>query len=111
MPSRSAPRKSTASVEARGIQIEIVLAQPERTRSLTLSLPPGATVADAVNRAAECTEFSEVNWQATPLGIFGRLVSGDQVLKQGDRVEIYRPLAADPKTARRKRVASRSGRS
>jgi uncharacterized protein len=111
MPSRSARRKSTASVEARDIQIEIVLAQPEQTRSLTLSLAPGATVADAVTRAAECAEFSAVNWDATPLGIFGRRVTRDQVLEQGDRVEIYRPLATDPKTARRKRATSKSGRS
>jgi putative ubiquitin-RnfH superfamily antitoxin RatB of RatAB toxin-antitoxin module len=98
-------------VQPRGIQIEIVLAQPGHTRSLTLSLAPGATVADAVHRAAACAEFTDVNWDAAPLGIFGRLVTRDQVLKQGDRVEIYRPLATDPKTARRKRATSKSGRS
>jgi putative ubiquitin-RnfH superfamily antitoxin RatB of RatAB toxin-antitoxin module len=93
------------------IEVEIVLARPERTYSLTLTLASGATVADALERAAHSAQFPQVNWGATALGIFGRLVGREQLLRQGDRLEIYRPLAADPKTARRKRVASKSGRS
>jgi len=98
-------------MEPRCIQVEIVFARPDRTCSLTLTLASGATVADAVDRAAQSAEFAEVHWGAAALGIFGRMVDRAQVLRPGDRLEIYRPLAADPKTARRKRVASKSGRS
>jgi putative ubiquitin-RnfH superfamily antitoxin RatB of RatAB toxin-antitoxin module len=94
-----------------GIQIEIVLARPHRTESLTLILAPGATVADALARAALTPEFAGMGDSAAQVGIFGRIVNREQVLRQGDRVELYRPLAADPKTARRKRAASKSGRS
>jgi putative ubiquitin-RnfH superfamily antitoxin RatB of RatAB toxin-antitoxin module len=92
------------------IQVEIVQASPEQTRSLKLTLAAGATVGDAVNQAAQAGAFADVNLSAAPLGIFGRVVSREQPLKQGDRVEIYRPLTTDPKTARRT-LASKSGRS
>lgn len=94
-----------------GVQVEIVCAMPDRASTLTLSLPPGSTVADALDRAVQSGQFAENRLSAAAVGIFGRIVSRDQVLKQGDRIEIYRPLAADPKTARRKRAASKSGRS
>jgi uncharacterized protein len=93
------------------IPVEIVFAQPQRARILTLSLEPGATVADALKRAGGSAEFAGLNLSDAPVGIFGRIVSREQLLKPGDRLEIYRPLAADPKTARRKRLASKSGRS
>ena len=112
MPSRSGLRKSTAdAVDPPAIQIEVVYALPEGTRSLLLTLPPGSTAGAALERAAQAGEFSSVNLASATVGLFGRVVNREQPLKSGDRLEIYRPLAADPKTARRKRAASKSGRS
>jgi putative ubiquitin-RnfH superfamily antitoxin RatB of RatAB toxin-antitoxin module len=98
-------------VESANVQVEIVCALPERTLSLEIALAAGATVASALNYAARQPVFSGIDLNAATAGIFGRVVSREQILRSGDRLEIYRPLAADPKTARRKRVASRSGRS
>lgn len=98
-------------MESAKVQIEIVWALPERTLSLEVGLAAGATVAGALDYAARQPMFSGVELRAATVGIFGRIAAGDQVLRSGDRLEIYRPLAADPKTARRKRVASKSGRS
>jgi uncharacterized protein len=93
------------------IQIEVVYALPEGTRSLQLTLPPGSTAGAALELAAQAGEFAPLNLESATVGIFGRPAGREQPLKSGDRLEIYRPLAADPKTARRKRVASKSGRS
>ena len=93
------------------LRIEIVYALPAEARVLIASVVSGATVADAVNQAALSAEFAGLDLANARVGIFGRIVARDQLLKQGDRVEIYRPLAVDPKTARKKRLASKSGRS
>jgi uncharacterized protein len=98
-------------VESANVRVEIVCALPERTLSLEVGLAAGATVASALDYAARQPVFSGIELNAATVGIFGRLVAREQLLTSGDRLEIYRPLAADPKTARRKRVASRSGRS
>jgi putative ubiquitin-RnfH superfamily antitoxin RatB of RatAB toxin-antitoxin module len=111
MPSRSVPRKFTAEVDPGSIHIEVVYALPERTRVVRLTLPAGSTAGAALERVAASEEFAAVNLEAASVGIFGRVVSREQPLKSGDRLEIYRSLAADPKTARRKRLASKSGRS
>jgi uncharacterized protein len=68
-------------------------------------------VASALDYAARQPVFSGIELHAATVGIFGRIVAREQIMRPGDRLEIYRPLAADPKTARRKRVASKSGRS
>jgi putative ubiquitin-RnfH superfamily antitoxin RatB of RatAB toxin-antitoxin module len=93
------------------VQIQIVMARPERASVLSLTLPVGATVADALDRAAQSGQFDDIQLSEAPVGIFGRIVAPDHPLTQGDRIELYRPLAADPKTARRRRAASKSGRS
>jgi putative ubiquitin-RnfH superfamily antitoxin RatB of RatAB toxin-antitoxin module len=98
-------------VESANVQVEIVCALPERTLSLEVGLPAGATVAGALDYAARQPAFAGIELDAATVGIFGRIVVREQLLKSGDRLEIYRPLAADPKAARRKRVASKSGRS
>lgn len=98
-------------MESANLQVEIVYALPERTLSLEVGLAAGATVAGALNYAARHPVFSGIDLNAVTVGIFGRIVAREQLLRPGDRLEIYRPLAADPKTARRRRVASKSGRS
>lgn len=78
------------------MRVELVYALPERAEHRTLDLPPGATARDALD-AAGLTDVHAV-------GVFGKRVPLDQTLREGDRVEVYRPLAVDPKEARRRRA-------
>jgi putative ubiquitin-RnfH superfamily antitoxin RatB of RatAB toxin-antitoxin module len=86
------------------LRIEIAYAEPQRDIVKTLSLPAGSRVADALRLAALDPDFTGMDLANSPVGIFGRLIRPDEVLKAGDRIEIYRPLAADPKIARRARA-------
>ena len=87
------------------LQIEIAYAaEPQRVIVKALTLPPGSRVADALRLAALDSDFIGVDLANSPLGIFGRLTRTDHALQQGDRIEIYRPLAVDPKVARRERA-------
>lgn len=86
------------------IQIDVAYAEPQRAVVKTLYLPSGCCVADAIRMVAQDPDFQGVALENPVFGIFGRVVNADQVLKDGDRVEIYRPLAADPKIARRLRA-------
>jgi|SRR5271166_4968343 len=67
-------------------------------------LHAAATVSDALNLAAADAAFAGVDCAHAAVGIFGRTVARTQMLADGDRVEIYRPLAVDPKAARRSRA-------
>ena len=86
------------------LRIEIVYAGPQRAIVKTLRVPAGASVADALQLAALDPDFAGVDLANSAFGIFGKPARGDQLLRQGDRIEIYRPLAADPKEARRARA-------
>lgn len=88
------------------IRIEVVYAEPRRAlvRSLELAVP--ARVADALAAAAVDPLFVGIELKRASVGIFGRRVSPDRLLEPGDRLEIYRPLAVDPRAARRARVAA-----
>jgi putative ubiquitin-RnfH superfamily antitoxin RatB of RatAB toxin-antitoxin module len=86
------------------LEIEIAYAEPQRVIVKTLRLPPGSRVADALRVAALDPDFTGVDLANSVLGIFGRTTRTDHALQEGDRIEIYRPLAADPKVARRARA-------
>ena len=85
------------------IGVEVVYARLEKQIVISLSVPAGSTVREAVDLAALQTGLAEL--QQAAVGIYGRLVTGDDLLRDGDRVEIYRPLLADAKQARRRRAA------
>jgi putative ubiquitin-RnfH superfamily antitoxin RatB of RatAB toxin-antitoxin module len=89
------------------ISIEIVHARAHTQVAKPLHMPPGSLVADALALAAQDADFAGIDLKNSPVGIFGRLARKDQPLKDGDRIEIYRPLAEEPKLARRRRVAQR----
>ena len=93
------------------LKIEIAYAEPQRVIVKTLSLPAGSCVADALRLASLDPDFTGVDLENSAHGIFGRLTRTEQVLQDGDRIEIYRPLATDPKLARRARAnqARRAG--
>ena len=86
------------------ILIEVVYAEPNRTLAKHYPLEAPATVADALRCAAADPDFNGIEVGRAGVGIFGKPAAADRELKPGDRVEIYRPLAADPKIARRQRA-------
>ena len=88
------------------IGITLMFAEPTRAVSQQYSLAAGSTVQDALALALADPRFDGVDVSQAPVGIFGRVVQRTQPLQQGDRVELYRPLAEDPKTARRRRARS-----
>jgi len=89
------------------IEIEVVYAAVDRQVLRTLRVPQGTTVRDAVLKSGISDEFPELDLSDCPLGIFGKVVADPQVrlIQAGDRIEIYRPLLADPKEVRRLRAA------
>lgn len=101
----------SAAVTGSGLTVEVAYARPREQVLLTLRLPVGATVRDAIERSGVRERFPEINLDVQKVGIFGRLSGLDEVLGDFDRVEIYRPLSADPKDLRRQRARlSRRGR-
>ena len=86
------------------IRIEIVYAEPQQGIIKSFTLMPGALVRDALAKAATEPAFCKVDLENSPVGIFGKPTHADQVLNDGDRIEIYRPLEQEPKVARRGRA-------
>ena len=92
------------------IRVEVVHLGADDQFTVSLTLNAGATVLDAVRRSGIESRFPEVRGFPAGVGIWGHLVERDRVLADGDRVEIYRPLVADPKEARRRRAAAAAPR-
>ncbi|MBY0575524.1 MAG: RnfH family protein [Gallionellaceae bacterium] len=86
------------------IDIEVVYALPNEQILFRQSVPKGATVAEALKASGVFDKYPEINLDANKLGVFGKLTKADAVLRDRDRIEIYRPLIADPREARRKRA-------
>ena len=83
------------------ITVELVFAMPEKQVLKTMTLSEGATVADVIEEGNLLAEFPGLLLENTQAGIWGRPVGRDQVVGDGDRVELYRPLEMDPREARR----------
>ena len=86
------------------IRVEVVYALPARQEVIALSLPAGATLQEAVERSGLLAKYPEIDLKANKLGIYAKLSKPDTVLRDKDRVEIYRPLIADPKAVRKQRA-------
>ena len=86
------------------IHVEIVYALPDQQPLLSVTLPDGATVEDAIRCSGVLESFPAIDLAVNKLGIFSKLVKLDEKVRDRDRVEIYRPLIADPKEVRRKRA-------
>lgn len=86
-------------------KVEVVYATPERQTLYDLPLEAGATVRDAIERSGVLAAFPEIDLDRNRVGINGRLATLATLLHDDDRVEILRPLRADPKEARRARAA------
>ena len=87
------------------ITVEVAYALPERQAIVELQVEEGTTALDAARRSGITDRFEGIDLDNDKLGIFGKAVSPSQVLRAGDRVEIYRPLIADPKEVRKARAA------
>jgi uncharacterized protein len=94
-------------MSAAAVRVQIAYASPGRQRLLELTLPEGSTVADAVCASGLLGEFPEIDLSVSRVGIHGRLARLDERLRDGDRVEILRPLRVDPKELRRARAGKK----
>jgi putative ubiquitin-RnfH superfamily antitoxin RatB of RatAB toxin-antitoxin module len=88
------------------IRVEMAYATPARQTLLELEVAAGTTVGQAIDLSGIRAAYPEIDISGARVGIFGNAASLDAVLTDGDRVEIYRPLLADPKETRRRRVGS-----
>jgi putative ubiquitin-RnfH superfamily antitoxin RatB of RatAB toxin-antitoxin module len=86
------------------INVEVVYALAHEQTLLKQRVPAGTTVTEAVKLCGILEKYPEIDLTSNKLGIFGKLTKADAVLRDKDRVEIYRPLIADPKEVRRKRA-------
>ncbi|MBL8468309.1 RnfH family protein [Methyloversatilis discipulorum] len=87
------------------IHVQVAYALPERQDIVTMELVAGATAQQAVEASGLLQKYPDIDLAKNKLGVFSKLVKADQVLRDRDRVEIYRALIADPKEVRRQRAA------
>lgn len=87
------------------VTVEVAYALPERHFLRAFEVPASCTIYDAVMRSGVTTQFPELDLESLALGVFGKVVDRNQLVKAGYRIEIYRPLIIDPKEVRRKRAA------
>ena len=87
------------------MRVEVAYAKPSEQVIVSLEVAPDTTVEAAIRLSGVLERFAEIDLEANRVGIFGKPCGLDQCLHEGDRVEIYRPLIADPKEARRSRAA------
>lgn len=87
------------------IQIEVAFATPAKQKIVECRVEAGTSARDAVRVSGIERYFPEIDLDNSDLGVFGKAVVDDYELQDGDRIEIYRPLIADPKEIRRQRAA------
>jgi hypothetical protein len=89
--------------------VEVAYACPQWQQIVRLDVEAGTTAIDAVHRSGLLERAVGVDAAAPKIGVFGKVVAPETVLREGDRVELYRPLLADPKEVRRRRAAQGRG--
>lgn len=90
--------------DADKMEVEVCFALPAEQTVLGVRLDRGATVQQAIEQSGILKQHPEIDLGVNKIGVFGKLARPDTELQPGDRVEIYRPLIADPKESRRKKV-------
>ena len=93
-----------ADASAPMIEVEIIYALPHDAFARTLRVPVGFTIAQALAQSGILERYSEIDAASVALGVFGKRAEPTTVLREFDRIEIYRPLIADPKQSRRARA-------
>lgn len=86
------------------IQVEVAYAATDKQLIVAVNVPAGTTAKEAVEQSNIARKFPELDSENQPMGIFGHQIKASQVLREGDRVELYRPLLCDPKEVRRRRA-------
>ncbi|MDQ2962604.1 MAG: RnfH family protein [Pseudomonadota bacterium] len=89
------------------ITVTVVYALPDEVTEIEIRVAAGATVAEAIDRSGLAARLRTTDVAGAPVGIFGKRVRRDTTLSDGDRIELYRELMADPKAARRRRAGPR----
>lgn len=92
------------------IQVEVAYALPEKQLIIPLTVKKGTTMFDAVVQSGIADKFEGLDVDSVPMGVFGKAERKprERVLEEGERVELYRPLIADPKEVRKKRAAKKA---
>ncbi len=85
--------------------IEVIYPLPEKQEIFSVKLPEGATVRQAIEACGILEKYPEIDLAKNKLGVFAKLAKPDTIVRHRDRVEIYRPLIADPKEVRKQRAA------
>jgi len=87
--------------------VEVAYALPHKQKIISLSVPVGTSMLQAARLSNIQAHFPELDVEACPMGIFGKAVAkpDERILQSGERVELYRPLLADPKEVRKQRAA------
>ncbi len=83
------------------VQVEVVYAMPDEQYRECITVPEGSTARCVVESSTVLAKLKQVDMSQIKIGIYGRLITLDTVMQDGDRLEVYRPLRADPKTVRR----------
>lgn len=91
-----------------GVGVTVVYALPGRVHWFEARLPAGGTVGDAIRACGILDAVPELAGRELDVGVFGRCCGLDEPVREGDRIEIYRPLQVDPKQARRLRAGAQS---
>jgi putative ubiquitin-RnfH superfamily antitoxin RatB of RatAB toxin-antitoxin module len=91
-------------------RVQVAYAAPARQEVIDVTLPAGATVEDAIRRSGILARFPEIDLSRNRVGIYGEPARLSDPVHDGDRIEIYRPLVADPKDIRRARAGKSAGR-
>ena len=86
------------------IQVEVVYALPHKQRVLSVTVPAITTLEEIILRSGILQLYSDIDLRKNRIGIYSRMAKLSDHASDGDRIEIYRPLLADPKEMRRKRA-------
>ncbi len=92
------------------MEVEVAYARPDKQQIVPVVVPPGTTALEAVKLSRITEIFPEIDPDAIDMGVFGKVVKNpaERVLREGDRVELYRPLKIDPKQARLNRAKKKA---
>lgn len=94
-----------ADADPTTIRVEVAYARPDEQWIVPVEVPAGATLEQAIRLAKIPERFPEIHLETAKVGVFGKLSKLSAIARAGDRVEIYRPLLADPKAVRKQRAA------
>ncbi len=93
---------------AERVRVQVCYALPDAVRLLTVDLDEGQTLEQAIHASGVLARHPEIDLSALKIGVFGKLRQLSDLARSGDRIEIYRPLIADPKDSRRRRAQHKS---